>query len=87
MVKTTSNRLQKELKSLSEHRTTSDSEQYLGKGVFSKPLNAKRNRSGGEIETVNVRIRIGDDFQASIPDYISERDTTTIRNDTILLCM
>ena len=60
--------LKKELRRLAEHRTYKDGERYLGKGVFSVPINDTRTKKK-EHDFSKNKIRIGEEFQAVLPEY------------------
>jgi hypothetical protein len=61
-------KLQKELRRLSEHRTNKCDNYCLGKGVFSLPLNRNRTKN----KKFESEIRVGEKFQAVLPEYTSQ---------------
>ena len=66
-------RAEKERRALSEHKTYADDESMLGKGVFGPPLLATRLRNREvKFHFVPTSVRIGDDYQAVIPNYTSK---------------
>lgn len=76
-------KLNKELAKLSEHKTCKDDIDLLGKGVFGAPKHPKRNR---RLESEHsIEPRIGNDYQAVLPEYDGSVCNCDDRGDTAVV--